>query len=187
MTTTLQVSKEKLKKPPLQIQTLGNRVLRQPSKNVASINEEIRLLAQQMLQTMYSADGIGLAAPQVGVNKRLIVVDLEPDKAEHPPLVLINPAVKKVSNEISLDQEGCLSVPNVYADVRRPTKITVTYRDLNGKPMSLEASGLLARCILHEIDHLDGVMFVDLVENQLDLTPKLVSKGFSMKDVQSRI
>jgi len=184
MAQTLQVSKQKLAKPPLEIHTLGERVLRQGSKNVTSINDEVRRLAQQMLQTMYSADGIGLAAPQVGVNKRLIVVDIDPENSARPPLVLINPQVKQASAELAVDQEGCLSVPGVYADVRRSQKIIATYRDLSGKPMQIEASGLLARCILHEIDHLDGVMFVDRVENQLDLTPKLQTKGFSVRDVQ---
>lgn len=186
MANVLQVPKQKLEKPPLKIHTLGERVLRQPSKNVSGLNEEIRRLAQQMLQTMYSADGIGLAAPQVGVNKRLIVVDIDPENAARPPLILVNPVVKEFSPDLEVDQEGCLSVPGVYDNVRRPSRILATFRDLSGRPMQLEASGLLARCIQHEIDHLEGVLFVDRVENQLGLTPKLREKGFSMRDVQSR-
>jgi peptide deformylase len=182
----IQVSKQKLAKPPLSIHTLGDRVLRQGSKNITNINDEVRRLAHQMLQTMYSADGIGLAAPQVGANKRLIVVDIDPENPARPPMVLINPVLKQTSPEKGVDQEGCLSVPGVYADVRRSLSTVIAYRDLNGKPTQLEASGLLARCIMHEIDHLEGVMFVDRVENQLALAPKLHEKGFSLRDVQLR-
>ncbi|AGY57763.1 peptide deformylase [Gloeobacter kilaueensis] len=186
MANQLQIPKQKLAKPPLTIHTLGDRVLRQGSKQISGINDEVRKLAAQMLQTMYSSDGIGLAAPQVGVNKRLIVVDIDPENAARPPLVLVNPAIKQASGDLEVDQEGCLSVPSVWADVRRPARIVATYRDLNGRPMSLEASGLLARCIQHEIDHLDGIMFVDRVENQIALAPQLVQKGFSVRDVQLR-
>ncbi|MBW4698427.1 MAG: peptide deformylase [Aphanocapsa lilacina HA4352-LM1] len=186
MANQLQVPKQKLAKPPLAIHTLGDRVLRQGSKQISGINDEVRKLAQQMLQTMYSADGVGLAAPQVGVNKRLIVVDIDPENAARPPLVLVNPLIKQFSSDLAVDQEGCLSVPSIYADVRRPERVVATYRDLNGRPVTLEATGLLARCIQHEIDHLDGVLFVDRVENQIALAPQLVEKGFAVRDVQVR-
>lgn len=184
MTATIQVDKKKLKRPPLDIHTLGDRVLRQPAKRVSKVDEEIRQLVRQMLQTMYSSDGIGLAAPQVAVNKQVIVVDVEPDNAAKPPLALINPQVIRTSKELCTGEEGCLSIPGVYLDVIRPAAIEVSFKDENGRPQRLKASDLLARCILHEMDHLAGVMFVDRVTNQLALNQALQKQGFSAKDVQ---
>jgi peptide deformylase len=137
-----------------------------------------------MLQTMYSADGIGLAAPQVAVNKQLIVIDCKPDEAATPPLVLINPTVTQASRDISVTQEGCLSIPGVYLDVKRPAAIEVVYKDENGRPQKLAATGLLACCIQHEIDHLNGVLFVDRVENGLLLNQELAKHGFSAQAVK---
>ncbi|AFY71370.1 peptide deformylase [Thalassoporum mexicanum PCC 7367] len=182
--TVLQVSKQKLKNPPLQVHKLGDRVLRQPAKRVSKVNTEIRDIAIKMLQTMYSEDGIGLAAPQVGINKQIIVVDCEPDKEDAEPLVLINPEIKAFGNQIELGQEGCLSVPQVFMDVKRPASITVAFKDPEGKPQRLEVDGLLARVIQHEIDHLNGVMFVDHVQNAIALKKELDKHGFSVKDVQ---
>ncbi|MEM0981309.1 MAG: peptide deformylase [Cyanobacteria bacterium P01_H01_bin.58] len=185
MPTTIQVEKKKLKNPPLDIHTLGDRVLRQPAKRVAKVDNDIRQLAHEMLQTMYSSDGIGLAAPQVAVNKQLIVVDVEPDNAATPPLILINPKVIRTSKELCADQEGCLSIPGVYLDVVRPVAIEVSFKDENGRPQKLKAADLLARCILHEMDHLTGVMFVDRVTNQLALNQELQKQGFSATDVKA--
>ncbi|MBF2034525.1 MAG: peptide deformylase [Leptolyngbyaceae cyanobacterium T60_A2020_046] len=185
MTATIQVEKKKLKNPPLEIHTLGDRVLRQPAKRIAKVDDEIRQLVRDMLQTMYSSDGIGLAAPQVAVNKQLIVVDVEPDNPDKPPLVLINPKVTRVSKQISTGQEGCLSIPGVYLDVVRPDAIEVSFKDEHGRPQKIQATDLLARCILHEIDHLNGVMFVDRVTNQIALTQELQKHGFSGKDVKA--
>jgi peptide deformylase len=137
-----------------------------------------------MLQTMYSSDGIGLAAPQVGINKQLIVIDCEPDNPDHPPLVLINPTIKQVSSKLSVAQEGCLSIPNVYLDVKRPEVVTIAYKDEYGRPQTLKADDLLGRCILHELDHLNGVVFVDRVENSLTLTEELSKNGFSYQAVK---
>jgi peptide deformylase len=176
MPTSILVEKKKLAKPPLDIHYLGDRVLRQPAKRIASVDEEIRRTIIAMLQTMYSADGIGLAAPQVGIHKQLIVIDCELDKPEVPPLILINPTSK--------DEEGCLSIPGVYLDVERPEMIEVAYRDESGRPRTLKADGLLARAIQHELDHLNGVLFVDRVENELALTEELQKKGFSLQHVQ---
>ncbi|MBF2067298.1 MAG: peptide deformylase [Calothrix sp. C42_A2020_038] len=181
---TIAVEKKKLKNPPLQLHYLGDRALRQPAKRITKIDEEVRKLARQMLQTMYSSDGIGLAAPQVGVNKQLIVIDLEIDKPNIPPLVLINPTIKQTSQEICLAQEGCLSIPNVYMDVKRPEKVEIAYKDEYGRPKTLKADGLLARCILHEMDHLNGVVFVDRVENSLALAQELSKNGFSQQAVK---
>ncbi|MGP1384472.1 MAG: peptide deformylase [Thainema sp.] len=184
MTSVVQVEKKKLKQPPLEIHHLGDRVLRQPAKRVSKIDDELRTLVRDMLQTMYSADGIGLAAPQVGVQKQLIVIDCEPDDPLNPPLVLINPSIKKSSQELCTGQEGCLSIPGVYLDVVRPETIVVSYKDENGRPQKIKASGLLARVIQHEMDHLTGVMFVDRVDNELALTQELDKYGFSKSDVQ---
>ncbi|MBE7380224.1 MAG: peptide deformylase [Leptolyngbya sp. SIO1E4] len=184
MAATIQVEKKKLKTPPLEIHTLGDRVLRQPAKRVAKVDNDIRQLVRDMLQTMYSSDGIGLAAPQVAVNKQLIVVDVEPENAAQPPVVLINPKIIRTSKEICTGQEGCLSIPGVYLDVVRPAAIEVSFKDENGRPQKLQAADLLARCILHEMDHLSGVMFVDRVNNQLALNQELQKYGFSAKDVK---
>lgn len=184
MAVTVQVEKKKLKNPPLEIHTLGDRVLRQPAKRVAKVDSDVRELAYDMLKTMYSSDGIGLAAPQVAVNKQLIVVDVDPENAAAPPLVLINPKVIRSSKELCTGQEGCLSIPGVYLDVVRPAAIEVSFKDENGRPQKLKATDLLARCILHEMDHLKGVMFVDRVTNQLALNEELQKHGFSAKDVK---
>jgi peptide deformylase len=184
MTVEVLVEKIKLAKPPLEIHHLGDRVLRQPAKRVSKVDVEIKQIIREMLQTMYSADGIGLAAPQVAVNKQIIVVDVEPDEAARPPLVLINPAITRASRDISVTQEGCLSIPNVYLDVKRPTEVEVSYKDENGRPQRLSATGLLACCIQHEIDHLNGVLFVDRVENALLLDQELQKHGFSSRAVK---
>lgn len=185
MTSQVLVEKKKLETPPLTIHTLGDRVLRQPAKRVASIDAEVRELVREMLQTMYSADGIGLAAPQVAVHKQVIVIDCEPENPATPPLVFINPAIKSYSRQESVCQEGCLSIPGVYLDVKRPAAIEVSYRDEYGRPQTLKATELLARAIQHEMDHLTGVLFVDRVENKLALTDELVKHKFSPKAVKS--
>ena len=133
---------------------------------------------------MYSADGIGLAAPQVAVQKQLIVIDCEPDNSANPPLVLINPTIKKFSRDLGVDQEGCLSIPGVYMDVARPEVIEVSYKDEYGHPRTLQASELLSRCIQHEVDHLNGVLFIDRVENALALNAELSKHGFSAQAVK---
>ena len=184
MTSVVAVEKKKLKKPPLEIHTLGDRVLRQPAKRISKVDEEVRQLVRQMLQTMYSSDGIGLAAPQVAVNKQLIVIDTEPDHPNNEPLVLINPQIKSYSQELCSGEEGCLSIPGVYMDIVRPEAIEVSFKDERGRPQKLKASGLLARVIQHEMDHLNGVLFVDRVENSLALTEELKKQGFSIGAVK---
>lgn len=184
MSAVVAVSKEKLDNPPLEIHHLGDKALRQPAKRIAKVDDGIRDLAMKMLQTMYSANGIGLAAPQVAINKQIIVIDCEPDNPDHEPLVLINPEITKFGSELSQFEEGCLSIPGVYLDVERPEAIEVKFKDTNGKPKKIKASGLLSRVIQHEIDHLKGVMFVDRVDNELALNEALNEKGFSLKSVQ---
>lgn len=184
MAAEVLVEKKKLAKPPLDIHRLGDRVLRQPAKRIAKVDAEIKAVIREMLQTMYSADGIGLAAPQVAINKQLIVIDCQPDEAAAPPIILINPVIKQSSRDLSVTQEGCLSIPGVYLDVKRPSEIEVAYKDEQGRPQKLSASGLLACCIQHEIDHLNGVLFVDRVENSLLLNQELGKHGFSTRAVQ---
>ncbi|NET36121.1 MAG: peptide deformylase [Cyanothece sp. SIO1E1] len=184
MTTQNLVDKKKLKNPPLELHYLGDRVLRQSTKRISRVDNEIRQLARQMLQTMYSSDGIGLAGPQVAVHKQIIVVDCEPDEAAKPPMVLINPVITGFSQQLCVAQEGCLSIPKVFLDVVRPTAIEVSYKDENGRPQKLQATDFLARVIQHEIDHLTGVMFVDRVENKIALDQELGKHGFAVKAVQ---
>ncbi len=184
MTSLVAVEKKKLDKPPLDIHYLGDRVLRQPAKRIAKVDDNIRQLIKDMLQTMYSADGIGLAAPQVGINKQLIVIDCEPDQPENPPLVLINPKITRYSSQTCNSDEGCLSIPGVYLEVNRPEAIEVSFKDELGKPRKLQTAGLLARVIQHEMDHLNGVMFVDRVDNEIALTEELKKKGFALSAVK---
>ena len=122
--------------------------------------DAVRDLAPRMLEAMYRAPGIGLAAPQVGVGLRLVVVDLQRDETR-APMVLVNPEVAAVSKEEAVREEGCLSLPGHYADVSRPARVKVRYHDLSGARREGEGDGLLAACLQHEIDHLDGVLFVD--------------------------
>ncbi|YAF97791.1 MAG: peptide deformylase [Nodularia sp. CChRGM 3473] len=184
MPSEIAVEKKKLKNPPLALHYLGDRVLRQDAKRITKVDDEIRQLVREMLQTMYSSDGIGLAAPQVGIHKQLIVIDCEPDNAANLPLVLINPTIKQVSREVCVAQEGCLSIPGVYLDVKRPEAVEIAYKDESGRPRTLKANDLLARCIQHEMDHLKGVVFVDRVENSLTLAQELSKNGFSYQAVK---
>ncbi|HYF09117.1 MAG TPA: peptide deformylase [Acetobacteraceae bacterium] len=122
--------------------------------------DAVRDLAPRMLDAMYKAPGIGLAAPQVGVGLRLVVVDLQKDDKPEP-IVLVNPEIVAASAELATREEGCLSLPGQYADVTRPARVKVRWRDLDGARREVEAEGLLSACLQHEIDHLDGVLFVD--------------------------
>jgi peptide deformylase len=126
----------------------------------AKDRDTVRSLVPRMLATMYAAPGIGLAAPQVGLDLRFAVVDLQPDE-KPAPITLINPRVEQASAAQVTREEGCLSLPGHYADVTRPETVVVAYEDLDGNPQRIEADGLLATCLQHEIDHLDGILFVD--------------------------
>ncbi len=146
---------------PLPILIAPNASLRTKARKVvAADSERVRALLPRMFETMYKAPGIGLAAPQVGIDLRIAVVDLMTDDTPSP-LALVNPQVVAVSDEWATREEGCLSVPNQYADVSRPARVTVRYDDADGVPHQVEADGLLAACLQHELDHLDGVLFVD--------------------------
>ncbi|MBV16767.1 MULTISPECIES: peptide deformylase [Thalassospira] len=135
--------------------------LKKECEPVTEVNDEIRQLLSDMLETMYAAPGIGLAAPQIGVMKRVVVMDVSDDKDKPEPLKLINPEIIWESEDTSIYQEGCLSIPDQYADVERPIEVGVRYLDENGEEQEIEADGLLSTCIQHEVDHLDGVLFTD--------------------------
>ena len=135
--------------------------LKKTSTPVKAVDAEIRKLMDDMLETMYQAPGIGLAAPQVGVLKRIIVLDIAREGEAPQPLRLANPEIVWVSDDDAVYNEGCLSVPEHYADVARPASCRVKYLDQDNKPREIEADGLLATCLQHEIDHLDGVLFID--------------------------
>jgi len=128
---------------------------------VAAVDAEIARLMNDMLDTMYLAPGIGLAAPQVGVAKRILVVDVSPKDGPREPIRMANPEIVWQSEELATYEEGCLSLPEQYADVERPEKVRVRYLDETGTQQELEAEGLLATCVQHEMDHLDGIIFVD--------------------------
>ena len=143
------------------ILTEPNRILRQISKPVESVGDEERRLMDDMLDTMYAAPGIGLAAIQISVPKRIIVMDISRDEDKKEPRYFVNPVIKNKNNETSKYEEGCLSVPDQFAEIERPNECEVEYLDYNGKKKLLKADGLLATCIQHEIDHLEGVLFID--------------------------
>ncbi len=136
-------------------------ILRAKTRKVSPADmEQVRALLPDMFATMYAAPGIGLAAPQVGVGLRFAVIDLMPNETP-APVVLVNPEVIRVSEDWAVREEGCLSLPGQYADVSRPARVAVRYGDTDGATHEIEAEGLLAACLQHEIDHLDGVLFVD--------------------------
>ncbi|MBP1858071.1 peptide deformylase [Rhizobium herbae] len=140
---------------------LPDPVLRQLSKPVETVDADVRRLADDMLDTMYDAPGIGLAAIQIGVPRQMLVIDVSKEGEEKQPQVFINPKILVMSDERSVYEEGCLSIPDYYAEVERPATITVQYIDLDGKQLTAQADGLLATCLQHEIDHLNGVLFID--------------------------
>jgi peptide deformylase len=135
--------------------------LRQKSRPVEAVDDGLRALMDDMLETMYKAPGIGLAAIQVGEPLRVLVMDLAAEGEEKKPLFFVNPVVSNQSDESSLYEEGCLSVPEFFEEVERPARCRVSFLDYHGAPQVLEAEGLLATCIQHEMDHLEGVLFID--------------------------
>ncbi len=140
---------------------LPDPILRQVSKPIETVDGEVRKLADDMLETMYDAPGIGLAAIQIGVARRMLVLDVSKEGEDKKPLVFINPEVVASSDARSVYEEGCLSIPDYYAEVERPATITVRHLDREGRAQVTEAEGLLATCLQHEIDHLNGVLFID--------------------------
>ena len=161
---------------PYAIRIVGDPVLRQRADEVTDIDERLVRLCDDMLETMYEAPGIGLAAIQVGVPRRLLVIDLAKEGEEPAPLVFINPEILTSSDERSVYEEGCLSIPDYYAEVERPASITVKSIGRDGKETVTEADGLLATCLQHEIDHLNGVLFIDHISR---LKREMVIKRFT--------
>ena len=143
------------------ILTEPNKILRQISKPVQTVTKEEQKLMDDMLDTMYEANGIGLAAIQIGVPKRIIVMDLSKDPNKKEPRYFVNPIIKNKDPKKSTYEEGCLSVPNQFAEIDRPSQCDVEYLDYNGNKKILHAEGLLATCIQHEMDHLEGILFID--------------------------
>ena len=140
--------------------TEPNEILRQVSKPVSSVGNEERKLMDDMLETMYAANGIGLAAIQIGIPKRIIVMDISKDGKKNP-MYFVNPKINNKDKEKTTYEEGCLSVPDYFAEVDRPKYCEVEYLDYNGESKVLKADGLLATCIQHEMDHLEGILFID--------------------------
>lgn len=145
----------------LPILTAPDPRLKAKAKPVERVDEGVRRLMDDMLETMYAAPGIGLAAPQVGISKRVIVLDIAKDGEPRAPLRLANPQILWVSDEDAVFEEGCLSVPEHYAEVARPAAARIRYLDYENELREIEASGLLATCLQHEIDHLEGILFID--------------------------
>jgi peptide deformylase len=145
----------------LPILTAPDPRLKKTSVPVDKVDDELRQLMDDMLETMHAAPGIGLAAPQIGVLKRVIVLDIDREDVKTGPLFMANPEIVAASDEDATYEEGCLSVPEHYSDVVRPARVTVRYLDRDGKAQELPCDGLLATCVQHEIDHLDGVLFID--------------------------
>jgi peptide deformylase len=143
------------------ILVLPDQRLRSVADPIVEVDEEIRGLAKDMFDTMYDAPGIGLAAPQIGVMKRIVVMDLAKPEDTPEPIVMINPEILEMSEDIVSTEEGCLSIPELYYEVERPAEVTVRYTDLDGKTVERHATDKLAICMQHEIDHLDGVLYID--------------------------
>ena len=141
--------------------TEPNKLLRQVSKSVDHVGKDEQKLMDDMLDTMYDANGIGLAAIQIGIPKRIIVMDISKKEGEKEPRYFVNPVIKNKDPSKATYEEGCLSVPNQFAEIDRPSKCDVEYLDYNGEKQLLKADGLLATCIQHEIDHLEGILFID--------------------------
>jgi len=177
------VNKEAVDNPPLEIFKLGSETLRTEAKRISKVDNQIRNLAKDMLQSMYSAKGIGLAGPQVGISKELLVIDINFEDSAAEPLILINPEITAFGSTLNTYEEGCLSIPGVYLNVVRPSTIKLKFRDEMGRPRKMNADGLLARCIQHEVDHLKGILFVDRVTSKEDLKKELSKEGYKIKDV----
>ena len=143
------------------ILTEPNKTLRQVSKNVQKVTKEEQKLMDDMLETMYHANGIGLAAIQIGIPKRIIVMDISKNNENKNPMYFVNPLIKNKNKDLSTYEEGCLSVPNQFAEVDRPSTCEVEYLDYYGEKKILKAEGLFATCIQHEMDHLEGILFID--------------------------
>jgi peptide deformylase len=140
----------------LPVRVLGDPILRRIADPVAAVSDDLRRLADNMYETMHAAKGIGLAAPQVGIASRMFITDVAGAR-----YVMINPALVRAEGEFEISEEGCLSIPELFGDIRRPSIVTMSATDLKGEPFTVQATGLLGRCFLHELDHLNGRLFID--------------------------
>ena len=166
------------------ILTEPNKILRQVSKPVETVGKEEKLLMDDMLDTMYAANGIGLAAIQIGIPKRIIVMDISKDDQKKEPIYFVNPVIKNKDTIKATYEEGCLSVPNQFAEIDRPSKCEVEYLDYFGEKKKLNAEGLLATCIQHEMDHLEGILFIDYLSKlKKSMIIKKLSKNKSTRIV----
>ena len=156
--------------------TEPNKILRQISGPVEKVEDNERKIMDDMLDTMYASNGIGLAAIQIGIPKRIIVIDIKKEHEKKSPLYFINPIINKKALDKSVYEEGCLSVPNQFAEIERPSKCEVEYLDYYGEKKLLKADGLLATCIQHEMDHLEGILFIDYLSK---LKRSMISKKLS--------
>jgi peptide deformylase len=166
------------------ILTEPNKLLRQISKSVEKVGDDERKLMDDMLDTMYDAPGIGLAAIQIGVPKRIIVMDIGRDDNKKEPRYFVNPIIKNKNKEKVKYEEGCLSVPDQFAEIERPNKCEVEFLDYDGKKKLLKADGLLATCIQHEMDHLEGILFIDYLSK---LKKSMIIKKLSKIKVNREI
>ena len=166
------------------ILTEPNKILRQVSKNVEKVGGKERMLMDDMLDTMYDAPGIGLAAIQIGTPKRIIVIDISRDEDKKEPRYFVNPVIKKKNEEKAKYEEGCLSVPDQFAEIERPNTCEVEYLDYFGKKQLLKADGLLATCIQHEMDHLEGILFIDYLSK---LKKSMIIKKLSKIKINRKI
>ena len=166
------------------ILTEPNPLLRQVSKPVKTVGKEEKKLMDDMLETMYAAPGIGLAAIQIGIPKRIIVMDISRDENKKEPRYFINPVIGDKDSSKNTYEEGCLSVPNQFAEIERPNRCEVEYLDYDGKKKTLKADGLLATCIQHEMDHLEGILFIDYLSK---LKKSMIIKKLSKTKVNREI
>jgi len=157
--------------------------LKAVSNDVGTVDAEIRTLVDDMTESMYAAEGIGLAAVQIGVPARVIVIDLDQKQGKKNPRAFINPKILWASEETAVFEEGCLSVPEIWDDVERPARIRCEYLDRDGKKQLLEADGLLATCLQHEMDHLNGILFIDhLARLKRSMAIKKLTKAKKLKE-----
>ena len=166
------------------ILTEPNKLLRQVSKPVEKVSDEERKLMDDMLDTMYDAPGIGLAAIQIGIPKRIIVIDISRDENKKEPMYFVNPTIKSKNEEKARYEEGCLSVPDQFAEIERSNTCEVEYLDYEGKKQLLKAEGLLATCIQHEMDHLEGILFIDYLSK---LKKSMIIKKLSKMKVSREV
>jgi peptide deformylase len=159
----------------LKIRIIGDQVLRDHANEVTAFDEKLKNLSEEMIAVMHASDGIGLAAPQVGISKRLLVTDISPVEKEYGPMVFVNPVVLESTGEVTLE-EGCLSIPGIREDVSRPEEILLKYHSIDGEEMIEKFTGWMARVLQHEIDHLEGVLFID---HLTPLKQKVILNNFS--------